>query len=121
LADIVAPDFVRHSQATAGPEVRSLDEFVTLQRMFLASMPDQRVAIDQVVAEGDLVAVRARYSGTLTGPMGDFPATGKSAETTFLAMFRIADRKIAEMWVEWDNMAILTQLGLFPPAARPEG
>jgi predicted ester cyclase len=53
--------------------------------------------------------------------MGDSPATGKSAETTFLAMFRIADRKIAEMWVEWDNMAILTQLGLFPPAARPEG
>ncbi len=120
LRDVVAPNFVRHSQATAGPEVRSLDEFVTLQQTFLASMPDQHVTIDQLVAEGDLVAVRARYSGTLTGPMGDFPATGKSAETTFLAIFRIADHMIAEMWVEWDNVAMLTQLGLFPPPGAPE-
>ena len=29
-------------------------------------------------AEGDLVAARATYSGTLTGPMGEFPATGKA-------------------------------------------
>lgn len=73
MADIVAPDFVRHSQATAGPEVRSLDEFVTLQRMFLASMPDQRVAIDQVVAEGDLVAVRALLLRNVDRTDGRFP------------------------------------------------
>jgi steroid delta-isomerase-like uncharacterized protein len=120
LADVVAQDFTRHSAATAGPPVRSLDGFIEMQKAFLTSMPDQRATIDQMIAEGDYVAVRATYSGTLTGPMGDFPATGKAAEVPFLGMFRIANGKIAELWVEWDNVAMLTQLGLFPPPAPDE-
>jgi predicted ester cyclase len=46
--------------------------------------------------------------------MGDFPATGNRVESKFLAIFRIEEGKIAELWVEWDNVAMLTQLGLFP-------
>jgi hypothetical protein len=26
---------------------------------------------------------------------------------------------VAELWVEWDNLSMLTQLGLFPPSAAP--
>jgi hypothetical protein len=36
-------------------------------------------------------------------------------ELDFAGMHRIADRKIVETWVTWDNLAGLTQLGLFPP------
>ena len=32
----------------------------------------------------------------------------------FLGILRFEERKIAEMWVEWDNLNILTQLGHFP-------
>ncbi|MCH8960675.1 MAG: hypothetical protein IH820_04960 [Bacteroidetes bacterium] len=32
----------------------------------------------------------------------------------FLGILRIEEGKIAEMWVEWDNLNILTQLGHFP-------
>lgn len=117
LAQIVAEDFTRHSTATAGPEVRSRDEFVQLQESFLVSFPDQRVTVQRLVAEGDYVAGLATYTGTHTGPMGEFPATGRAVECPFLAMFRIEDGQIAELWVEWDNVAILTQLGLFPPPA----
>jgi steroid delta-isomerase-like uncharacterized protein len=115
LDDVVAEDFRRHSQATAGPPVTSREAFKQLQRSFLASMPDQRIDIDMLIAEGDKVAAYATYSGTQTGPMGDFSATGNWAESRFLAFFRIEEGKIAELWVEWDNLAMLTQLGLFPP------
>jgi hypothetical protein len=30
-------------------------------------------------------------------------------------MFRIETAKIAEIWVEWDNVSRLAQLGLSPP------
>ena len=50
--------------------------------------------------------------------MGNFPPTGKSMESKFLSISRIEEGWIAELWVEWDNLAILTQLGLFPPEAQ---
>ncbi len=121
LDDIVTEDFTRHSEATAGPQVTSREEFVQLQESFLVSVPDQRVTIKKLIAEGDEVAGLATYSGTHTGPMGEFPATGKTFESTFLAIFRIEAGRIAELWVEWDNVAMLTQLGLFPPPPPPSG
>lgn len=114
LAEIVAADFTRHSAATVGPPVTSRDEFVQLQESFLVSFPDQRVTMEQLIAEGDYVAGRATYAGTQTGPMGEFPATGRRAEAPFLAIFRIEAGQVAELWVEWDNLAMLMQLGLFP-------
>ena len=47
--------------------------------------------------------------------MGPFPPTGKRVEGPFLSFLRIEDGKIAEMWVEWDNLSMLTQLGHLPP------
>jgi steroid delta-isomerase-like uncharacterized protein len=119
LDTLLVDDFRRHSQATAGPAVESREAFKELQKGFYAIMPDQRVDGELVVAEGDFVAMYATYSGTMTGPMGEFQPTGRSAESKFLSIFRIEDGKIAELWVEWDNLAMLTQLGLFPPPATP--
>lgn len=115
LDEIVAFDFQRHSTATAGPPVRSLEDFVSLQKSFLSAFPDQQVRLDNMIAEGDFVAIRAAYLGTQTGPMGNLPATGKLVDGPFIAFFRIDSGKIAELWVEWDNVAMLTQLGLSPP------
>ncbi len=115
LDELVTEDFRRHSQATGDVQVNSREEFKELQRSFLTSMPDQRVTIQMLIAEGDKVAGLATYAGTQTGPMGEFPITGKAAVSTFLSVFRLEDGKIAELWVEWDNLAMLGQLGLFPP------
>ena len=119
LDEVVVPDFQRHSTATAGPPVRSLEAFVSLQKSFLSTFPDQQVRLDNMIAEGDFVAIRATYLGTQTGQMGNLPATGKSVDGPFIAFFRIDSGKIAELWVEWDNVAMLNQLG-FPPL-RPSG
>ena len=116
LNTIMKEDFKRHSQATAEmPELNSLDEFIKLQEGFLSSISDQKVTIEKLIAEGNYVAAYATYSGTNDGPMPPFPATNKFAELKFVSIFRIEENKIAELWVEWDNLAFLTKLGLFPP------
>jgi steroid delta-isomerase-like uncharacterized protein len=115
LDELLTEDFRRHSQATPGMEVDSREEFKQLQESFLASMPDQEITVEMLVAEGDKVAAYATYSGTQTGPMGELPATGNYAAIKFLSIFRIEENRIAELWVEWDNLAMLNQLGLFPP------
>lgn len=117
LADVMTADFRRHSAATAGEPVRSLEEFIALQQGFMSTFPDQHVRLDHMIAEGDHVAIRATYTGTQSGPMGDFPASGNRVDGPFIAFFRIESGKIAELWVEWDNVDMLTQLGIFPPPA----
>ena len=59
-----------------------------------------------MVAEGDLVGVWATYEGTQQGPIGPLPASDGKTRFDFGAMFRMADSKIAEWWVTWDNMTI---------------
>jgi predicted ester cyclase len=68
-----------------------------------------------MVAEGDMVATYGSFTGTQDGRMGLFPPTDKEVDSKFLSIIRLEDGKIAELWVEWDNLAILTQLGHFPP------
>jgi len=118
LDAVVAPDVVRHCAATPGIEVSSLDEFKTFLRQDLRAVPDSRQEIQQMLAEGDRVAARVIYRGTQTGPMGPFPPSGKRLELPFIGILRIRDGKIAEIWVEWDNMAALAQLGHLPPPGQ---
>jgi steroid delta-isomerase-like uncharacterized protein len=116
LDQFVAADYVRHCQATPDVQVTSLEEFKEYLARDRATVPDQKLVLHRLVAEDDLVAFWVTYSGIQEGPMGPYPATGKRLELDVAGMHRIADGKIAESWLIWDNLTGLTQLGLFPPA-----
>ena len=112
---LLAPDFVRHCEATPEIAVTSSEEFKQFYRDTANTFPDQRMTLDALIAEGVRVAFWGTFSGTQEGPMGPFPPTGRRLESEIAGMFRIEDGKIAELWVTWDNLAGLVQLGLFPP------
>ena len=115
LDNFVAPDVVRHSAATAGVVVTNLSEFKAFLETDFATVSDSVQKIDVIFGGGDYVAVRARYIGTQDGPMGPFPASGKKLELPYNGILRFEDGKIAEIWVEWDNLFALTQLGHYRP------
>jgi predicted ester cyclase len=121
LDELLTPDFVRHCQATPEVNVRSREDFKRFDTESLATFPNQHIDAEHVVAEGDLVAFYCRYSGTQRGPMAPFPPSGKRMEIDFSGVFRVAGGKLAELWVTWDNVAGLTQLGHWPPPAAPQG
>jgi predicted ester cyclase len=116
----LAPDYVRHCQAMP-PGLQELhgreamhDGLVSNQQTF----PDYHEEIEWLVAEGDFVAWRSRGTGTQSGPLGPFPATNKRMDLTIIGMHRFEDGRIVETWTSWDNLAVLTQLGHFPPAGQ---
>ena len=122
MNNYIAEDYVRHCQATPELIIESLDAFKEFIRMDRMSIPDQKLIVKMLVAEGDLVAFWATYTGTQTGQMGPFPPTGKSAELDFSGVHRLENGKVVETWVTWDNITILSQLGHFPPAPNnPKG
>jgi predicted ester cyclase len=115
LDEIVAPDFVRYCQATPWIEIHSRDDFKRFLEGDWASVPDGQTNLRLLVAEGDFVAVYCTLTGTQTGPWGPFSPSGKRFELDFAGVFRLAGGKIVELWVTWDNLAALTQLGHMPP------
>ena len=115
LDQFIAADYVRHCQATPDVQVTSLEELKEFLTHDLETVSDPKMVLHRMVAEDDLVAFWATYSGIQDGPMGMYPATGKRMELDFAGMHRIADDKIVETWVIWDSLTGLTQLELFPP------
>lgn len=116
LDDLVASNLRRYSGATSGLVIESLDQFKAFLEQDFATVPDSVQTVNQVFAAGDRVAVHATYAGTQQGALGPFPPTGERFVVPFIGIARIESGKIAELWVEWDNMNSLIQLGHFPPA-----
>ncbi len=113
----IAHNYVRHCQATPEANVTSLEEFKALMRFYEGAFTDTELKIDMLVAEGDLVAIWGSYSGTHTGQMGPYAATGRHMVSDMGGVHRLADGKIVETWVTWDNLSMLDQLGLWSPPA----
>jgi len=119
LDHLVAQDVVRHSAATADVTVTNLEEFREFLKTDFAAVPDSVQTIDLIFADDEFVAMKATYSGTQKGPMGPFPPSGKKLVLPYIGILRIADGKVAEIWVEWDNLYALAQLGHLQPASQP--
>jgi predicted ester cyclase len=80
--------------------------------MLRIAFPDLRVKIEDIVAEGDLVAVRARWSGTHRGafPLMPIPVTNRTFEFTGMVFWRIREGRIVERWATVDRLGLQQQL-----------
>ena len=99
--DPLTPDFGR------GPA--ALKQMVTMYR---TAFPDVRVALDDVIAEGDRVVIRWNARGTQKGKLGGIPPSGKPITVTGIDILRIAGGRIQEGWVNWDAMGLVQQIGV---------
>ncbi len=114
LGEFFAADYKEHNETVAsfGPGTTGYQNF--LGHLFSA-FPDDRLVIELIVAEGDVVSYRATESGTHKGEFLKIPATGKRATWTEIQFFRIANGKVVEHWVDVDIFGWFTQLGVIPP------
>ena len=119
LDSLVSSDVVRKSAATAGVTVNSLAEFKAFLKADFSAVPDSVMKIDVIFGNDQFVAMRALYGGTQSGQMGPFAPSGKYFELPFIGILKIENGKISEIWVEWDNVYALQQLGHLDLAEEP--
>jgi len=110
-AESHAKDFVAHS----GDRAATLEEDMAYAREERKAMPDMTFRVNQMVAEGDLVAVYWTAAGTNTQAGMGFPATGKKLKINGMTLFRFKAGKISEEWNFWDMLSVMKQAGLLPP------
>ena len=124
ITELVAPEFIGHypdivpgfSGTSQGPEslIRDLD--------FIAGMvPDFRTTLEDMIGAGDRVAIRGTTQGTHTGEVPGVPATGNVVHFTWCAIYRFANGRIAERWLNDDALSTFQQLGMIPPLPQPSG
>lgn len=77
-----------------------------------ASFPEYEVIPQDIIAEGDLVAVRARLVGIHKGPFMGIPPTGKKVDMEFFINYRFANGKVIDHWMILDSAVLMQQLGI---------
>jgi len=106
---LVGPDYVG-AQGDKGPA-----GFKAVVVGLRAAFPDLRYTLDDVVAEGDQVAVRWHWTGTHRGPFRGFPPTEKAVTNSGAGIFRLNGGKIVAAVLETDRLGFLEQIGVVPP------
>jgi steroid delta-isomerase-like uncharacterized protein len=112
-----APDAVNHDPSSPpvppGPE--GIAQLITQYR---AAFPDLTATIGDMIAEGDKVAYRLTFRGTHQGELMGTPTTGKQVTYTGLGIDKVVNGKIMEMWLNFDALGMLQQVGGVPSPGR---
>ncbi len=119
IDELLAPDYVNHSPATpeqpTGPE--GLKGAVS---MFRSAIPDLKMVVEDMIAEGDKVVLRYTLEGTHEGELFGIPPTGKRLSIKSIAVERVSDGKIREHWRVTDELGMMQQLGVIPEPGHQE-
>jgi steroid delta-isomerase-like uncharacterized protein len=113
MDSVLAENVVQHISGQP-PEAQSLEGFKQLLPALPQAFPDVLFEVENLVAEGDMVAFRLAWTATHQGEFLGIPPTGTRATVTEMHMFRIADGKVVERWGEWDALGLMQQLGAAP-------
>jgi steroid delta-isomerase-like uncharacterized protein len=102
-----------------GQEQRGVDAGMAVAQTFANAFPDGRIDIQRVhEAANGTVIVEFIASGTQTGELMGIPATGKRIGLPVCNVLEIRDGKITREREYFDNMTMMTQLGVVQaPAA----
>jgi predicted ester cyclase len=93
-----------------------LDAFMTDEKLkqhigfFEAAFPNYELYIQDIIGEGDKVAVRVLFKGVHEGELAGIAATSKKVELPFVAIYEFKDGRISDHWLGADQMALIGQL-----------
>jgi predicted ester cyclase len=109
LDDLVLPKYKRYLLPTASPLTAAAQK----QRLagFHAAFPDLHLTIEDLIADGDLVAVRMTLHGTHQGNFQGLAPTNKHVSVFAVDVVRIQDGRFREHWGGPDMLPLLQQLG----------
>jgi predicted ester cyclase len=118
LDDMFHPDAISHAAVPFLPP--GLEGWKLAHRKMKAAVPDRKVTIEDMIAEGDTVVVRARLFGSNRGGLAwaGVQPNGNRIDMEFISIYRIRDGRIAECWALNDMMKLTSQIGADPNLVR---
>ena len=84
---------------------------------WIASFPDLRFSIEQMLSEGNHVATQLLMEGTHQGAWLGIPASDKRVQIRMFTVHHVVQGKIVEDWVLVESLGLFQQLGVVPDTA----
>jgi steroid delta-isomerase-like uncharacterized protein len=106
---LLAPEYVEHLPTGD----ISLEQLKRYAPRFFAAFPDIRIIINDMVAEGDKVAVLVNWKATHQGEYMGIPPTGKKIDIAVAMIIKIVGGRWVEFWNVTD-IRLAQQLGVIP-------
>jgi steroid delta-isomerase-like uncharacterized protein len=105
-------------QVPGGPRLTGREAAETLWNMYQEAFPDNRFEAIAIHADDRGGAYEGRatgtHTGTMRGPAGEIPATGKAAQMRFCGVYEFEEGKITSYHLYFDQAELLSQLGITP-------
>jgi predicted ester cyclase len=115
LKDIFSPDYVGHLQDNTVPDntTRTQTYEMALEscKNLSASYSDVAIIVEETIAKGDKVTIRYTAKGTYTGADLGLRDVRKKIEISGIAIERLENGKIVEVWDAPDGLRFFKQLG----------
>jgi steroid delta-isomerase-like uncharacterized protein len=106
--ELVTDDFTPHTWGSTGSGKEALR--TAIERVS-QGLSETSMTIEDMIAEGDRVAVRLTSHAVQSGEFMGLPPSGKAYTIGEIHIFRITDGKVAEHWHQADFMGMMRQLG----------
>lgn len=85
---------------------------------WIASFPDLRFSVEQMLSDGDRVVTQLLMEGTHQGAWLGIPASGNKIQIRMFTVHRVQQGKIVEDWVLVESLGVFQQLGVVPNTAE---
>jgi predicted ester cyclase len=108
IDELMSPDYARYLSGQPPLNRESQKQRIA---SFRQGLPDVRLTLEDLVAEGDRVVFRITLRGTQQGALMGVPPTGKSVTIGAIDIARLEGGKIVEHWGQMDTYGLLQQLG----------
>ena len=111
--EIISPNMQVHG---AGGQAVGMgpDGLIDLIKTWRTAFPDGRMEIDDLIVEGDTVAIRNTWYGTQAAEFYGIPPSGKKVAVTSVGIDRVQDGLVTEGWGELDMIGMMQQMGALP-------
>ena len=105
-----------------GADLRSPDDLIGFLSAFMTALPDANHEFTTVIESGDTIAFegvgKGTFTQTLRTPQGPVPPNGNKLSLRFSGVIKVdGSGKIVHDAIYFDQIDMLTQLGLMPAPA----
>ena len=118
MDELYATDIVCHMPGS--PDIQGIDGIKQIANMFYIAFPDMQYMIEDMIGEGEKVAVRWTLTGIHKGALMGIPPTGKQVTSKGGSIIRFTGGKVVEIWSGFDALVMWQQLGVTPPVGKGE-